>query len=384
MSQITGREPALASGPREKGKRRLSLRRFATMLNVLPPDAVALEAVEEALKSDEFHVRYNAAKLLSQRSDRDARLVMERALKEGENPRTRASVARHLYNFSWFSAEPLIRVALKDSDPRVREGAIYALCDMRELNAYKLMEEVLDGEDDIVLEAASFGLRDTQDAAALPILERVLQAKDPDVRVKGLETLGMTGLKGAMGIVRSAMFDPEPEVKYAATLSLLELSGEDWLDELSGVIGRTSGDTLKQVLLAFFHATNYLHIDVAQTKSADLMIDALESALLDNHAEVRIAATWPLAWMRHERTSTILKKTYRIEQDSEVKAHIVRISAGLMSEASEEILQDALRSPDPVVKEQADQIMNDRERAGKVVRFDGTLADKAELAKRED
>ena len=88
---ITGREPRLATGTMEQGKQRLSLRRLGTMLNVLPPNAVALDAIKEMLRSEEFFVRYNAAKLLSKRADRDARLVMEDALKNGQ-PRTRASV----------------------------------------------------------------------------------------------------------------------------------------------------------------------------------------------------------------------------------------------------------------------------------------------------
>lgn len=362
-SQITGREPQLASGFLEKGKRRLSLRRLGTMLNTLNPNSVSLEATREMVRSDDFFVRYNAAKLLGKRGDRDARLIIEDAL-QNAGPRSRASVARHLYGFTWFSAEPIIKTALKDEDARVREAAIYALCDMGDLNAYNLMIDVLEGEEDNVLEAAAFGLRDTQDSAAVPVLKQVLKAKDPDVRIKGLEALGMSGVPEAMPVVREAMFDSEPPVKYAATLSLLELSGEGWLDELAGVIGRTTGETLKQVLLAFFHATNYLKIDVAQSNSAELMIDALETALLDDHTGVRMAATWPLAWMRHDRTPAILKKTYRLELDPEVKAHIVRVSAGLMSAASEEILTDALDSEEAEVRKVARQIMTERERAG--------------------
>jgi len=370
MSQIkvTGREPALASGLLEKGKQRLSLRRLGTMLNMLSPESVSLDAVREMIKSDDFFVRYNAAKLLGKRADREARLIIEDALANG-GARTRASVARHLHGFSWFSAEPLIKKALKDEDARVREAAIYTLCDMGDMNAYKLMVEVLEKEEDNVLEAAAFGLRETQDSAAVPVLKQVLKAKDPDVRIKGLEALGISGVPEAMPVVRESMFDPEPTVKYAAALSLLELSGEGWLEELAGVIGRTTGQTLEQVLLAFFHATNYLKINVAKSKAAELMIDALETALLDDSAAVRMAAVWPLAWMRHERTSAILKKTYRIELDSEVKAHVVRVSAGLMSAASEEILQDALKLKDEVVQKAAQKIMDERERAGKVATF---------------
>lgn len=366
---ITGREPRLTKGLVEKGKRRLSLRRLGTMLNVLPPESVALDAIQEMLQSEDFFVRYNAAKLLGKRADRDARLMMEQALKNG-SPRTRATVARHVHHFSWFSAEPLIKLALKDNDHRVRESAIYALCDIGDLNAFTLMVQVLENEEDDVLAAAAFGLRETQDPAAIPVLKQVLKAKDPDVRVKGLEALGMTGLREGMPVVREAMFDPDSYVKYAATLSLLELAGESWLDELAGVIGRTSGETLEQVLRAFFHATNYLKIDVAKSKSADLVIDGLETALLDDSPKVRMAAIYPLAWLRHERTPFILKKTYRIETDSETKAHIVRVAAGLMSDASEEILQDALGSKDAIVRQAAEKVIAERERTGIVATYD--------------
>ncbi len=372
MSHITGREPQLVAGFIEKGKQRLSLRRLGTMLNMLSPDSVSLDAIAEMVQSDDVFVRYNAAKLLGKRGDRDARVLIEDALANA-GARTRASVARHLHGFTWFSAESLLKQALRDEDARVREAAIYALCDMGDLNAYNLMIETLEGEEDNVLEAAAFGLRETQDSAAVPVLQQVLKAKDPDVRIKGLEALGISGVPEAMPVVREAMFDPEPQVKYAATLSLLELSGEGWLEELAGVIGRTTGETLEQVLLALFHATNYLKIDMAKAKAAELMIDALETALLDEHAGVRKAAVYPLAWMRHERTPAILKKTYRLETESDVKAHIVRVSAGLMSDAGEEILQDALDSEDAQVRQAAHQILEEREKAGgRIATYDET------------
>src|SRR5690349_12537663 len=224
-TKITGREPRLAINNTKQGKRRLSLRHLATMLNVLPPEAISLDAAAEMLRNEEFFVRYNAAKMLSRRGDREARLIMQEVLTNGE-PRPRATVARHLYGFSWFSAEPLIKIALKDKDARVREGAIYALCDLREMNAYQLMVDVLKNEEDNVREAAAWGLRDCQDSAAVPVLKVVMEAKDPDVRIKALEALGQNDTPEAMPIVRQAMNDPEPDVKYAATLSLLELAGE--------------------------------------------------------------------------------------------------------------------------------------------------------------
>ncbi|MBC7814633.1 MAG: HEAT repeat domain-containing protein, partial [Burkholderiales bacterium] len=245
LTTITGREPRLSTT--KQGQRRLSLRRLATMINVLPPESISLEAAEEMLRNDEFFVRYNAAQMLARRGDREARVTMQRVLTDGETP-SRATVARHLYGFSWFAAEPLIKQALEDKDARVREGAIYALCDLRMMNAYQLLVEVLSSEEDSVREAAAWGLRDCQDAAAVPVLKIVLEAKDADVRIKALEALGANDTPEAMPVVRNAMNDPEPDVKYAATLSLLELAGETWLEELSGIIGRTHGITRQQVL----------------------------------------------------------------------------------------------------------------------------------------
>lgn len=380
QTQITGREPRLASGYVKKGERRLSLRRFATMLNMLPPEAVALDALAEAVHNNEFYVRYNAAKMLGRRADRDSRLIMQEVLERGSSP-SRASVARHLYGFTWFAAEPLLRTALKDDDYRVREAAIYALCDLRELNAYKLMVEVLDNEEDRVREAAAWGLRDSTDPEAVPVLEVVLKAKDADVRIKALEALGVNDTSQAMPVVRNAMNDPEPDVKYAAVLSLLELSGEAWLSELSGIIGRTSGETLHQVLRAFFHATNYLKIDVGNSKAADLMIDALETAIMDDMDEVRQAAVWPLAWMRHARTPEILRRSYTMEQNSDVKAEIVRITTSLMNltaganemerDVANHILNDALASPDSIVKEAAQKAKDNLESSQAVAASSG-------------
>ncbi len=357
-TQITGREPRLSLQTNARGEQRLSPRKLATMLNILSPDAVSLPALDEMLRNEEFYVRYNAAQMLGRRGDREARLIMQNALNSGETP-TRASVARHLYGFSWFSAEPLLRQALKDPDTRVREAAIYALCDLRELNAYQLMTEILKAEGDDVKMAAAWGLRNSQDSAAVPVLEAVLSAEDPEVRIKGLEALGQNDTAEAMPVVRQAMNDPDPDVKYAATLSLLELAGEGWLQELSGIIGRTTGVTRQQILRGFFHATNYLKIDVAKTKSADLLIDALETALLDEMDDVRMAVAWPLAWIRHERTPAVLKRAYMVEQSDAVKAHIVRVASSLMSDAADEILQDALNRSGHV-RQVADQVIQAR------------------------
>ena len=60
---------------------------------------------------------------------------------------------------------------------------------------------------------------------------------------------------------------------------------------------------------------------------------------------------------------TILRQEYYRETNSEVKAHIVRVAVSLMSDVSEELLQDAMQSSDPVIKEVTDKIVKDRAKA---------------------
>jgi HEAT repeat protein len=367
-NQVTGREPRLSKKHRERGVRRLSLRRLGTTLDLLPPHAISVDAALAMLDSEDYLVRYTAAKMIAQRGDRDARLMVESVLNNGEVP-ARASVARHLYGFSWFSAESLVRQALDDLDARVREGAIYALCDMRDLNAYQLMAESLQAEEDSVLEAAAWGLRNAQDSAAIPALKAVLSAQDPDIRVKALETLGASGVPEAAPVARDAIDDPNPDVAYAATLSLLELAGERALTDLADLIERTSGLTRQHILRGFFHATNYLQVDVAHSEAADRIIDALEAATHDDFPGARMEVAWPLAWIRHQRTPALLKNAYFAEQDSEVKAHMLRVAADLMSGASDEILQDALESRDASLRTIAREI-DDKRAAGEYREYD--------------
>ncbi|MCC7449452.1 MAG: HEAT repeat domain-containing protein [Anaerolineae bacterium] len=366
-STITGREPRLSA--RKQGQRQLSLRELATRLNVLPPDAISVDAAAEAMRSDAFYVRYAAAKLLSKRGDREARLAFQDILTNGNAP-SRASAARHLHGFTWFAAEPLIRLALRDSDNRVRGGAVRSLCELRELNAYRLLVGVLQDEaDDVRLEAA-WGLHDCQDAEAVPVLEAVLLADDPDVRVKALESLGENNTPEAIPVVRAALKDSDSDVVYAATLSLIELAGEACIPELSAIIHERDGILRQPVLRGFFHATNYLKIDLGNCRIVDQLIDALEAAVNDDLPGVREAAAWVLAWMRHDRTAAILRDAYYREGDSAVKAHILRVSVSLMAEGSESLLNDALFSADDPLREAAERIVRERaQRAAPVPQY---------------
>lgn len=77
--------------------------------------------------------------------------------------------------------------------------------------------------------------------------------------------------------------------------------------------------------------------------------------------------------MNHERTPSILRRAYNIEQNSDVKSEIVRITTSLMADnsgateqgiqVSEEILQSALNDDDLAVKTVAESVIKNREAA---------------------
>jgi HEAT repeat protein len=354
---ITGREPRLiTTSSTRRGYQRLSLRRLGTMLNALPPGAISLDAAAEMLRSDDFYVRYNAARLLSERGDRPARLVMQTALDAGNGP-TRASVARHLHRFSWYAAGPLIRQALADDDERVCEGAVYALCDLRELAAYQVLVEVLPGETDTVRSAAVWGLRNTQDSAAVPVLEAALLARDPEVRIKALEALSANNTPEAVPVVERVLVeDHDHEVVYHAVLSLIELRDADCLGTLADLMMHTDGPRLEPLLRGLFHATNYLHVHLTEHPSISALLAALAHALNDDTPSVRMAAVWTLAWMRDERADSLLRDAFSREQNGEVAAHMLRVTVSLMANAGKAMLAAGLSSADGMIREQAQRL----------------------------
>jgi len=326
QTTLTGREPQLVQSTAIKGKQRLSLRRLSGMLSTISPDSVSLEAAVQMLQSEDHYVRFSAAELLGKRADRETRLALQHLLQTADTP-VRASIARHLYYFSWFVAEPLFQQTFTDPDLRVHESAIYALCNLRDLNAFQLLLEVLPNEPDDIKVAAAWGLNDCQDPAAVPVLEIVLAADDPEVRVKALESLGATSAISAVPIVSQTLHnDPDPEAVYAAALTLVELAGEESLAELAQAITAKTGEHRHQLIRGMFHATSYRHIDILAAPAADQLIDALAVALGDESADIRVAAVYPLAWMGGERPLSLARQAVEREEDTIVKdqmSHII-------------------------------------------------------------
>jgi molecular chaperone DnaK (HSP70)/HEAT repeat protein len=346
--KLTGSEPSLVI--QEKAGFRLSLKGLASMLNLLPPDQISVEALAAALRSDECMVRFNAADVLSRRADRDARLAFEDILQSG-TPHQRASAAGHLYRFSWFAAEPLYHLALNDSDHRVREAAVFALCKMRLPEAYALVTEILQSGSDAMRLSAVWGMYSRPDPAAVPVLAVALQAQNYEIRELALEVLGATEAPEAIEVVKNAMGDPQPEVQYAATLSWIELTREACFAELADLIERTCGWERRWVLRGLFHATNYMGIETGSAPEAVTLIRALDSALSDTLPEARLAAFMPLAWTRHPEAEATLLAGFRREPNSDVKALMLTSAVHLMSPLAGTLLEEARGCADPLLRQ---------------------------------
>lgn len=330
---------------------RISLAGLGGILSLLNPSQASIEALAAALRSSDCMVRYTAAEMLSRRNDRESRLVFENVLKTGTAPQ-RASVIRHAYRFSWFSAAPLFRRGLADPDARVTEAAIYALCKMRQPEAYQQVTEILRNGSDAMRMSAVWGLQSHPDGGAVPVLALAVRADSAEIRAQALEVLGACDAPEAIPLVRAAMRDPDDNVKYAATLSLVELARENCFDEIAGVLMETSGEARRWVLRGLFHATNYLGLEL--TNGSEVLFTALETSLADNLPAVRVSACMLLSWSRHPRAGELLLKAFQTETDSQTRAQILTNATHLSSPVAETLVQEALASTDSLLHKTAE------------------------------
>jgi len=357
----SGNEPSLLG--QKKAGFRLSLKELASKLNLLPPDKISIDVYAAALRSDDCMVRFNAADTLARRADRDARLIFEEVL-QSDVPHQRASAARHLYRFSWFTAEPLYYQALADEDHRVHEAAIFSLCRMRLPEAYALVTDILENKNNTesMRMAAVWGLYSRPDPAAVPVLEVALRAENPETRKIGLEILGATETPLAIPVVKAALRDTHPEVQYAATLSWIELARETCFAELAEVIEQTRGPERHAILRGFFHATNYMGIEIGSTPDAIPLINALKLALNDDFPEVRLSAFMPLCWMQHSEAETALLEGFQHEINSQVKAKVLRAAADFMSPIAKKLQKEACQSRDLLLRQTAENLLEEKRR----------------------
>jgi len=338
VNDSNGHEPALISeSPKQIGVR-LSIRQLANLLsaNALPPSAYSIESAAAMLNNPDLYVRYEAARMLGRRGDRPARLVLEEALASNHAP-TRASAIRHVYGLTWFTAQPLLQTALSDPEWRVRESAIFALCDFRDPRAYQLAAEALQRETiDEVFAAAAWGLRHSYEPEAVPALKASLQAQSQEIRERALESLGNNSTPEAGLVIYQVLTsEVEPDIRYAAALSLLEVRGESALPDLITLIKNKRAKARVAVLKATFHASNYLGIQLVNSPYGEDLLAVLEETLKDSDPEVRLATIWLLAWMHHPQAEELLISAYQARDNRSFRSEIRHIATSLGSSAAE-------------------------------------------------
>lgn len=360
----TGYEPKLSKKMQQNSRWRISSRRLGNFLANLAPDAASAATLRAAIHDSDFYTRLTAAQLLSERGDREARLVIEDALQNGHAP-SRAIAARYLHGFTWFAAQPLIEMALQDDDPRVREGGILSLCKFRTMDAYNRILDALEYEtDDSVLGAPAtpWGLQNTTDPLVVPVLTLGFKAEDPKIRVEVTEALSSTELATAIPVMREVLTtDPDPEVVYQAALSYVELAEDDAIADFATILSALEGLRQLSALRGFFHASNYRHLNIGNNPAADALIDALARIMESPHADIRRQAIWILAWMKHERAPGLVIDFYQRETDIDLKAHIMRVAVSLMMVDSEALLEDALASSDTTMRQAGQRIVMERQ-----------------------
>jgi HEAT repeat protein len=199
--------------------------------------------------------------------------------------------------------------------------------------------------------SAIWGAYSNPGAGAIPVLEFALAALDPKIREQALEVLGATGSTQAIPAVRAALADRDLNVKYAATLSWVELAGESCFAELAGLLVTARGEERHALLRGFFHATNYMGLYIAIGPASDAIITALQAALADDLPQTRIAAASPLAWIRHPLAEQALLKGFQRESDGDVKAHMLTLAANYSSPVAGEMLHAALEDDDLLVRQ---------------------------------
>jgi len=342
-AETNGHEPTIVTESYQRGGVRLSIRQLANLLsaNALPPEAYSIEAAAVMLHHKDLYVRFEAARMLGRRGDRSARLILEEAIKQSKAP-TRASAIRHVYGLTWFSAEPLLQAALDDFEWRVRESAIFALCEFRDPRAYQLATAALQNETvDEVFAAAAWGLRNSFDPEAVPALKASLHATNVEIRERALESLGTNGSPEAARVIHEVLAEDHiPEIKYAAALSLLEIEGDRCLPELVDYI--KTGDSQAQLALlrAIFHASNYLGIHLGHSPFCDDLLGVLTTALDEDNPELRLAAIWPLAWMRHPKADALLLLAYQKETNQIRRTEIRHIAVSLGSAIAKSLIEE--------------------------------------------
>jgi bilin biosynthesis protein len=113
----------------------------------------AIVPLSEALNSEDWRIREEAAKILGQIGDERAVVALIQLFKD-EKTRVQLWATDSLISMGKRAVRPLI-AALEDEDRRVRMGAVVALGEIQDLEAKEYLRKLLDDNDAEVRAAAT-------------------------------------------------------------------------------------------------------------------------------------------------------------------------------------------------------------------------------------
>ncbi|MDY6932021.1 MAG: HEAT repeat domain-containing protein, partial [Halobacteriota archaeon] len=155
-------------------------------------DERAVDALEGALKDEDYRVRESAAEALVNIGGERAVEALKGALKD-KNPSVRGNAAEALGEIGGERALDALVEALKDEDSGVRGSAAWALGRIGDERAVDALIDALKDKNPYVCGSAAWALGRIGDERAVDALVETLKDEDSGVRVNAAEALGRIG-----------------------------------------------------------------------------------------------------------------------------------------------------------------------------------------------
>ncbi len=205
----------------------------------------------------------------------------------------------------------MIKILATDSDASVRRTAAWGLQDVESPDVRAALSTALHSDaDDRVREMAAWALGEQGNSSvAASLSDALLHDKSPHVRTTAAWALGEMDAKSEIPALESGSTDAEPQVRELSIWSLGQLN----------------------------------------LRSAPKQI---VNALSDEARQVRLIAAWALGEIEDKSTGPAVVAALKTETDPRVRSAQLRALA-TMGLATPEVLETALKSPDPEVRRRA-------------------------------
>lgn len=281
-----------------------------------------LHALLDALGSASVDVGAAAMQALCQIGDRhrEAALASLAPLLEAEDAAVRMRAVEILGRFGGAAIDHYLGFALKDESSQVRRAAVRACEEHLHEGQLQSLMLVLTDEDVEVRRMTAEVLGRKGFLQALRPLELALQDDDLWVRAAAVRSLGRIGGAEVLPVVRRALTDPVGLVTIAAIETLYDLSPQQALADLVGLLEHPDEEVVNVVLQLLARSGDQAWIDTSG-----------ERLLNHRHWEVRVACARLLAEVRGAKSRSLLEARLLIEGEELVRQQLQELLLSLKS-----------------------------------------------------